>query len=105
MLRVILCSSSEIAAHLAARVSRLRLDAGWSQSELASRSGITLSSYRRFEQTGKISLDRLIRVMSALGRSGDWDAVCAPLPPRSIEEVEASWHVRQRAPRRPAKLS
>ncbi|MDZ4259804.1 MAG: helix-turn-helix transcriptional regulator [Gemmatimonadales bacterium] len=97
-----LYSHAEIATQLAARVARARLDAGWSQAELAERAGITLATYRRFEQTGKISLDRLIRVMSVLGRGADWAAVCAPRPPLSIEDVEATWRVRQRAPRRPA---
>ena len=44
----------EVALELAARVRTTRLQLGWSQDELARRAGLRPSTYRLFEQTGRI---------------------------------------------------
>jgi len=58
----------EVAQELAARVRTARLQLGWSQDELARRAGLRPATYRLFEQTGRIALLRLLRVLSVLGR-------------------------------------
>ena len=69
---------------LAKRVVLLRKQKGYSQAELARRSGVSLSSLRRFEQTGKISLDNLLHISQLLGRMIDFDDLLAPI--NDIEE-------------------
>jgi len=58
----------EIQLILSQRIKRLRLINEWTQAELAERAGITLASLKRFESTGKISLERLSLIALALGR-------------------------------------
>jgi len=44
-----------------------------SQEEMAERSGVSLGSLKRFENTGKISLDSLLKLMHLLGRLNEFD--------------------------------
>ncbi|MBI4028031.1 MAG: helix-turn-helix transcriptional regulator [Verrucomicrobia bacterium] len=72
-----------IANHV--RACRLRLR--WSQEELAERAGIKLATYRYFEQTARISLDRLCCIAAALGRTSDLQRIFEPLPVTSLKEL------------------
>ena len=47
---------SDIALQIAARVKARRLELNLTQEGLASRAGVKFATYRRFEQTGEISL-------------------------------------------------
>ena len=53
-------------AALGGLVRALRQRAGWTQPELASRSGVPVSTLSRLERTGLASTDRLARVLFAL---------------------------------------
>lgn len=66
-------TSAEILLELADRTRELRLERDWSQEEMARRSGIKTATYRLFEQTGKISLQRFVKILEALGRAADFD--------------------------------
>ena len=52
----------ELALRLAGNILRLRLNQKWKQSTMAERSGVSLSTLRRFERTGLISLKYLLRL-------------------------------------------
>lgn len=52
---------------------RLRKQAKLSQAELAIRSGVSLGSIKRFEQTGKISFEALLKLAHVLDRLADFD--------------------------------
>lgn len=62
---------------LASRLRALRKGRGWSQAELARRSGVSLGSLKRFEQRGKISLGSLLQLAHVLQRLPDFDGVFA----------------------------
>lgn len=66
MLPLTLQTPKEIALELAQRVKALRLDREWTQEELAGRAGIALATYQRFERTGRISLERLLKLAVVL---------------------------------------
>jgi HTH-type transcriptional regulator / antitoxin HipB len=102
-----LYTPAEIALELADRVRDRRLARAWTQAELAERAGLALPTLKLFERTGKISLDRLLRIASALGALEDFRAPFAPPPARSLEEIEAqtSGHERRYGRRRPRTLS
>jgi transcriptional regulator with XRE-family HTH domain len=53
------------------RLKVLRKKAGYSQKELADRSNVSLGSLKRFESSGQISLDSLLKLMHVLGRLDD----------------------------------
>ncbi len=50
------------------RLKALRLSQGLTQEGLALRSGVSLGSVKRFETTGQISFDSLLRLAQALGK-------------------------------------
>lgn len=79
-----------IAASLAARLRELRLARGWRQVTLAERSGVSLASLRRFERSGKVSLQNLLKLVFALGRLDDFDALLRRPRPATLAELEAS---------------
>jgi len=93
-------SPGELAEGLAARAKARRLAADLSQEGLASRAGITLSSLKRFERTGEISLERLIRVATALGATGEFQQLFAPPELRTLDEILARPSTRKRGRRR-----
>ena len=87
---LVLKTETEMAQDLAARVRAARLQLGWSQNELARRAGLRPATYRLFEQTGRIALLRLLRVLAVLDRLREFDQVCAPSEaPRSLDELLA----------------
>lgn len=77
----------EMARSLAERVRALRLQRGWTQDEMAARSGLTPATYRRFERTGRIALERLLRVAVILDAQGGFDQLFALPPARSLAEL------------------
>ena len=70
------------------RAKALRLGRGWTRETLASRAGVSASSLKRFETTGKASLKLVLKVASALGRLDEFGRLLQPPPARSIEELE-----------------
>ena len=74
---------------LAARARELRLALGWRQVTLAERSGVSLASLRRFEESGQVSLRSLLKLAFALNRLDDFDALLQPPPAASVAELEA----------------
>lgn len=68
---------SDIALQIAARVKARRLELDLTQEGLAARAGVKFATYRRFEQTGEISLKGLLQVGFALNALTDFDALCA----------------------------
>lgn len=71
---------------IAARHKVLRKQAGFSQSELAQRSGVSLGSLKRFERTGQISLESLLQLTDVLNRLNDFEAILQPL--ENMEAIE-----------------
>jgi len=64
----------------------LRKQAGFSQSELAKRSGVSLGSLKRFEATGQISLESLLKLMEMLDHLQDFDLILKPV--ENLKEIE-----------------
>ncbi len=90
---------------LARRVKAVRLDRGWTQQEVAERAGLTLATYRRFERTGKVSLERLLKLAVVLDARAGFDQLFAAPPARSVADLErrAERQTRKRGRRRDAK--
>ena len=71
---------------IALRHRILRKKAGFSQSELARRSGVSLGSLKRFERTGQISLASLLQLTDVLNRLNDFEAILQPL--ENLDAIE-----------------
>ena len=80
----------QISKILAARLKALRLARGWKQATLAERSGVSLASLRRFEASGRASLQHLLALAFALNRLDDFDALLQPPRASSLAELEAA---------------
>lgn len=80
-------STGDIGKELAQRVRERRLDAAWTQSGLANRSGVSLASLKRFERTGLISLEGLIRLAIALDCADGFDGLFQAKPYQSLQDV------------------
>ncbi len=76
-----------MARSLASRVRTLRLLRGWTQQEVADRSDLTLATYQRFERTGGIALDRLLRIAVTLDAVDAFDQLFALPPAQSLPEL------------------
>ena len=79
----------EIEQQLASRIRELRLSRNWKQSTLAERSGVSLPTVRRYEQTGRTTVRNLLRLCHALGRLDEFAELLLPPPASSIAELEA----------------
>jgi transcriptional regulator with XRE-family HTH domain len=62
----------ETGLNLAQKHRALRKRLNISQKEMAERSGVSLGSLKRFEHTGKISLESLLKLAHLLGRLTDF---------------------------------
>ena len=65
----------EVSKALAEKNRTLRKQLKMSQEEMAERSGVSLGSLKRFESTGKISMDSLLKLMHLLGRLNEFDNI------------------------------
>ncbi len=83
-----LIGPGEMADSLARRVKALRLLKGWTQTTLARRAGVSGASFKRFESTGRASLELVLKVAHALARLDEFDKLLQPPPAQSIEELE-----------------
>ena len=60
---------------LTARFIKIRIKLKLTQSDIAFRSGVSFGTVKRFEQTGQISLESLIKLSHFLNRLSDFEAV------------------------------
>ena len=71
-----------------ARAKRLSLD--FSQQTLSDKSGVSYGVLKRFERTGRISLESLLKLSLTLGSISDFDSLFAPDKPEealSLDEL------------------
>ena len=61
-------TSTEICMLLAKRIRLERLAQNLRQQDIAERANISLPTYILFEKTGQISLERLVKIIRALGK-------------------------------------
>ncbi|MBO8433426.1 MAG: helix-turn-helix transcriptional regulator [Bacteroidetes bacterium] len=80
-------SPNDVAKQIAARVKARRLELNLTQEGLAARSGMKFATYRRFEQTGEISLRGLLQIGFALNALSDFDALFAHKQYQSLDDV------------------
>lgn len=66
---------TQVQMELAERFKKLRKINKMAQSELANKSSVSLGSLKRFEQTGQISLESLLKLAHLFDRLDDFDAL------------------------------
>lgn len=70
-------SPTDVLEDLRERFRKRRLALNLTQEAVAKRSGVSLPSYRRFEQSGLIAFDSLLRVALVLDCLADFDKVAS----------------------------
>jgi transcriptional regulator with XRE-family HTH domain len=92
-----LSTPEELALGIARNARAARLARNMTQAEAAKRSAMPISTYRLFEQTGQVSLERLLRLAIVLDATADF-ADLFPVPPiRSLDELKVTKPARRRA--------
>lgn len=79
----------DVMEELRVKFKQRRTSMGYTQTECATRSGVSLGSLKRFERTGQISLESLLKLAFVLECLGDFNGVCQTkeVMPSSIEEL------------------
>lgn len=80
-------SPNEVALQIASRVKTRRLELNLTQEGLATRAGVKFATYRRFEQTGEISLRGLLQIGLALDAMSDFDVLFAQKQYLTLDDV------------------
>lgn len=78
---------NEKSIQIASRVKTRRLELNLTQEGLSNRAGIKFATYRRFEQTGEISLRGLLQIAFALNAMTDFDVLFAQKQYRTLDDV------------------
>lgn len=91
---------SEVLLDVRDRFKRRRLAMNMTQAGLAKRSGVALGSLKRFETTGLIAFDSLLKLALVLECLGDFDNVAADetavLATRSLDQILAGSRTRKK---------
>ncbi len=85
-----------VAKDIAARAKQLRLALNITQQQLAEKTGVSLGSIKRFETTGLISLQNLLRIAITLNAVDDFTNLFAHTKYSSIDEVVKHQKVKKR---------
>ena len=89
-------SPNEVQARIAERFKARRLAIDMPQQELTRRSGVPLSTLKRFEREGLISLDSLLRLATVLNCLEDFERLAAePVPAGAAVSLDALLEARK----------
>lgn len=78
----------EVSIHLAKQAQALRLSLDLSQKTLSERSGVSLGVIKRFERTGKISLESLLKLAVILGALDQFVSLFKPKEPQAYSSLD-----------------
>ncbi len=91
-----LSSSGAVQRQIARRAVARRVALGWTREELAERSGVAVGTLKRFEQTGQVSLERLLKIAVALDALPEFGGLFPEPAAASLDELEARAAARRR---------
>lgn len=100
MLPLELQTPTEVCAEIARRARALRVERGWTQSELARRADVSLDTLRRFERTGRVSLERLVKIATVLDALRPFAGLFELPEIRTLDDLERLERRPARPPRR-----
>lgn len=87
MIAINISSPTEVSLQIAERVKTRRLELNLTQEGLATKAGLKFATYRRFEQTGEISLKGLLNIGFALDALSDFNVLFAQKRYETLEDV------------------
>lgn len=96
MISNILDSPQDIRQQIAERARIKRLSLNFSQKTLSERSGVSWGVIKKFERTGKISLESLLKIALILGCLHEFSALFIPTQPEQVMSLDDLLKERQR---------
>ncbi len=96
MLPINIYTPEEVSMQLASNSKQLRLSKNMSRKTLALHSGVSFGSIQRFEQSGKISLENLLKIAHSLSALQEFQTLLQLPEPKSIRELEQQENLPQR---------
>ena len=78
---------SDILESTAHNVAGLRKEMKWTQKDLEYKSGVSYGSIKRFERSGKISFESLLKIAEALNRLDEFETILLPTDNKRLEEL------------------
>jgi transcriptional regulator with XRE-family HTH domain len=92
MISVNMATPQEMQKVIAQQARILRLELNLSQQTLSEKSGVSYGSLKKFEQTGQISLESLLKLALVLGRIDNFKALFAPAPVTAALSLDELMH-------------
>ncbi len=97
---LVLRTPPDVLSDLSTRFKARRLALNLTQEGLADRSGVSWGSLKRFERTGLIALDALLKLSLVLNCLADFDRICRgdeqDLTAKSLDEILANPKTRRK---------
>jgi transcriptional regulator with XRE-family HTH domain len=90
-------TTTEIMQELGARLARIRLQQNWTTAQVAERAGVGERTVRRVEAGENPSLEVLVKILRALGRTDAFDDFLPEPLVSPLQLAENRVHERQRA--------
>jgi len=87
MISIKYTSSARIVQQIGEKAKAIRLAQNLSRATVCLRSGVPLSTLKRFETTGQIGTAQLVAIAIALDSVGDIGHLFEPKPIRSIDQL------------------
>jgi len=78
----------EVLKDIATRAKTARLEFSYTQESLATLSGVSFGSVKRFENTGKISLESLLKIALTLNALEDFERLFKNKQPQGIVSLD-----------------
>jgi transcriptional regulator with XRE-family HTH domain len=88
MISNILISPKDVLAHIRRNAKNKRLFQNLTQQSLSEQSGVSLGVIKKFERTGKISLESLLKLALTLGCLNEFTDLFKPLPPETFSTLD-----------------
>ncbi len=77
---------SDILISIAQNVATLRKERGLTQQDLAEKSDVSYGSIKRFERSGQISFESLLKIAESLRRLSEFENIL--LPPKENQRIK-----------------
>jgi len=88
MISIYMMTPQEVLKVIAAKVKAKRLSLNLSQQTLSEKSGVSYGVLKKFERTGQISLESLLKLALALGSISDFELLFSPDKPEEATSLD-----------------
>jgi DNA-binding XRE family transcriptional regulator len=78
---------SEVLRSTAKNVAELRKELSWTQQGLSEKSGVSYGSIKRFERSGKISFESLLKIAECLNRLSEFENILLPRDDQRLKKL------------------